>query len=102
MTDFYRPAVSLSLSPDRPAATKITTNVLDISGLAALQESPKRVTSARCHAKKRPPAIGDYITVTDSMGNRVYLNKKEDEEKVLDPTQKFYLTTCRSTMCEVY
>ncbi|XP_077061394.1 chromosome transmission fidelity protein 18 homolog [Siphateles boraxobius] len=79
------PAVFLSLSPDRPAATKITTNVLDISGLTALQESPRRVTAARRHAQKRPPAIGDFITVTDSMGNRVYLNKKEDEEKAPDP-----------------
>lgn len=86
---FYRPGFSLSLSPDRSAATKITTSVLDISGLASLQESPKRVTAARCHAQKRPPAIGDYITVTDSMGNRVYLNKKEDEEKVSDPTSNF-------------
>ncbi|KAL1282730.1 hypothetical protein QQF64_001533 [Cirrhinus molitorella] len=76
---------SLSLSPDRPAATKITANVLDISGLVALQESPRRVSTARRHAQKRPPAIGDYITVTDSMGNRVYLNKKEDEEKAPDP-----------------
>ncbi|XP_043097625.1 chromosome transmission fidelity protein 18 homolog isoform X2 [Puntigrus tetrazona] len=79
------PEFSLSLSPDRPAATKITTSVLDISGLVSLQESPKRVTAARHHAQKRPPAIGDYITVTDSMGNRVYLNKKEDEEKAPDP-----------------
>uniref|UniRef100_A0A8C2D1R7 Chromosome transmission fidelity protein 18 homolog n=1 Tax=Cyprinus carpio TaxID=7962 RepID=A0A8C2D1R7_CYPCA len=45
-----------------------------------------QVTTARRHAQKRPPAIGDFITVTDSMGNRVYLNKKEDEEKVSDPT----------------
>uniref|UniRef100_A0A8C1RSB9 Chromosome transmission fidelity protein 18 homolog n=1 Tax=Cyprinus carpio TaxID=7962 RepID=A0A8C1RSB9_CYPCA len=80
-----RPEFSLSLSPDRPAATKITTNLLDISGLAALQESPRQVTTARRHAQKRPPAIGDFITVTDSMGNRVYLNKKEDEEKTPDP-----------------
>ncbi|NP_001103572.2 chromosome transmission fidelity protein 18 homolog [Danio rerio] len=79
------PRFSLTLSPDRPAATKITTNVLDISGLGALQESPKQVTAAKRHAQKRPPAIGDYITVTDSMGNRVYLNKKEDVEKTPDP-----------------
>ncbi|XP_050964533.1 chromosome transmission fidelity protein 18 homolog [Labeo rohita] len=79
------PGFSLSLSPDRPEATKITANVLDISGLATLQESPKRDSAARRHVQKRPPAIGDYITVTDSMGNRVYLNKKEDEEKVPDP-----------------
>uniref|UniRef100_A0A8C2CZW7 Chromosome transmission fidelity protein 18 homolog n=1 Tax=Cyprinus carpio TaxID=7962 RepID=A0A8C2CZW7_CYPCA len=49
--------------------------------------SPRQVTTARRHAQKRPPAIGDFITVTDSMGNRVYLNKKEDEEKVSDPTK---------------
>uniref|UniRef100_A0A671LHD4 Chromosome transmission fidelity protein 18 homolog n=1 Tax=Sinocyclocheilus anshuiensis TaxID=1608454 RepID=A0A671LHD4_9TELE len=79
------PGFSLSLSPDRPAATKITTSVLDISGLAALQGSPKRGTAARRHAQNRPPAIGDYITVTDSMGNRVYLNKKEDKEKAPEP-----------------
>uniref|UniRef100_A0A8C1VS15 Chromosome transmission fidelity protein 18 homolog n=1 Tax=Cyprinus carpio TaxID=7962 RepID=A0A8C1VS15_CYPCA len=48
---------------------------------------PRQVTTARRHAQKRPPAIGDFITVTDSMGNRVYLNKKEDEEKVSDPTK---------------
>uniref|UniRef100_A0A672MRL9 Chromosome transmission fidelity protein 18 homolog n=1 Tax=Sinocyclocheilus grahami TaxID=75366 RepID=A0A672MRL9_SINGR len=50
-----------------------------------------QVTTAR-HAQKRPPAIGDYITVTDSMGNRVYLNKKEDKEKrhrqVLEESQR--------------
>lgn len=86
---FYSPRFSLTLSPDRPATTKITTNVLDISGLGALQESPKRVTAAKRHAQKRPPAIGDYITVTDSMGNRVYLNKKEDEEKVLYHVNNF-------------
>uniref|UniRef100_A0A8C2L4A7 Chromosome transmission fidelity protein 18 homolog n=1 Tax=Cyprinus carpio TaxID=7962 RepID=A0A8C2L4A7_CYPCA len=77
--------------PDREAATEITTSVLDISGMTALQESPKRVTAARRHAQKRPPAVGDYITVTDSMGNRVYLNKKEDKEKVLDLTSSFTL-----------
>uniref|UniRef100_A0A673KJX4 Chromosome transmission fidelity protein 18 homolog n=1 Tax=Sinocyclocheilus rhinocerous TaxID=307959 RepID=A0A673KJX4_9TELE len=51
-----------------------------------------QVTTARRHAQKRPPAIGDYITVTDSMGNRVYLNKKEDKEKrhrqVLEESQR--------------
>ncbi|XP_055062012.2 chromosome transmission fidelity protein 18 homolog [Misgurnus anguillicaudatus] len=78
------PEISLSLSPDRPAVTKITTNVLDISGLVAFQDSPKR-RSERRYAQKRPPAIGDYITVTDSSGNRVYLNRKEEENKAPDP-----------------
>ncbi|XP_065110325.1 chromosome transmission fidelity protein 18 homolog [Paramisgurnus dabryanus] len=79
------PEISLSLSPDRPAVTKITTNVLDISGLVAFQDSPKRLTASRRYAQKRPPAIGDYITVTDSSGNRVYLNRKEEENKAPDP-----------------
>uniref|UniRef100_A0A674NBX3 Chromosome transmission fidelity protein 18 homolog n=1 Tax=Takifugu rubripes TaxID=31033 RepID=A0A674NBX3_TAKRU len=30
------------------------------------------------HVLKRPPLEGDYITVTDSSGNRVYLRQKED------------------------
>ncbi|XP_076839620.1 chromosome transmission fidelity protein 18 homolog [Brachyhypopomus gauderio] len=60
-------------------------SVLDISGLVTLQESPKRVTSAACRTRKRPPATGDYITVTDSLGNRVYLSKKEDDYKAPDP-----------------
>lgn len=68
--------------PNRPSTTKITTDVLDMSGMAALQDSPRRLTAAKHYAKKRPPAIGDYITVTDSTGNRVYLNKKDDEIKV--------------------
>ncbi|GAA6081505.1 chromosome transmission fidelity protein 18 homolog, partial [Tachysurus ichikawai] len=61
--------------------------VLDISGLAVLQESPKRAT-ARRYALKRPPASGDFITVTDCMGNRVYLCKtQEGDEQVLTNTQ---------------
>ncbi|KAL6481294.1 hypothetical protein MHYP_G00093740 [Metynnis hypsauchen] len=84
-SDRSRPAFALSLSPDRPQVA-MAASMLDISGLAALQESPKRVTTTARHAQKRPPAMGDYITVTDSMGNRVYLSKKEEEDdKVPDP-----------------
>ncbi|XP_035390990.1 chromosome transmission fidelity protein 18 homolog [Electrophorus electricus] len=80
-----RPGFTLSLSPDGPPVA-MTASVLDISGLATLQESPKRVPTAVCRARKRPPATGDYITVTDSMGNRVYLSKKEDDDnKAPDP-----------------
>lgn len=53
-----------------------------MSGMTALQDSPKRLTAAKSYVQKRPPAIGDYVTVTDSAGNRVYLNKKEDEIRV--------------------
>uniref|UniRef100_A0A8B9RCB1 Chromosome transmission fidelity protein 18 homolog n=1 Tax=Astyanax mexicanus TaxID=7994 RepID=A0A8B9RCB1_ASTMX len=75
------PGFALTLSPDRPQVA-MTASLLDISGFGALQESPKRAPTVTRHVLKRPPATGDYITVTDSMGNRVYLNKKEDEEKV--------------------
>ncbi|KAG7491946.1 hypothetical protein MATL_G00009110 [Megalops atlanticus] len=56
----------------------VTTSALDISGLAELQESPRRVPTATGHVLRRPPPTGDYISVTDSSGNRVYLAKKEE------------------------
>ncbi|CAN9510175.1 unnamed protein product [Ophioblennius macclurei] len=54
---------------------------LDISGFALLQESPRRPPAgppASLHVLKRPPLEGEYITVTDSSGSRVYLRQKED------------------------
>ncbi|KAI1896113.1 hypothetical protein AGOR_G00091470 [Albula goreensis] len=51
---------------------------LDISGLGELQASPRRVNTTSGHVLRRPPASGDYISVTDSSGNRVYLAKKEE------------------------
>lgn len=83
----YRSGFSLSLSPDRPVAAE-PVSVLDISGLAVLQESPKRATAPR-HVLKRPPASGDFITVTDCMGNRVYLRKtQEQDEQVVTDTEQ--------------
>ncbi|XP_060716854.1 chromosome transmission fidelity protein 18 homolog [Tachysurus vachellii] len=83
-TERTRSGFSLSLSPDRAIATG-PVGVLDISGLAVLQESPKRATAPR-YALKRPPASGDFITVTDCMGNRVYLCKtQEGDEQMPDP-----------------
>lgn len=54
---------------------------MDISGLATIPETPTRpITTAppSRHVLKRPPLEGDYVTVTDSSGNRVYLRQKED------------------------
>ncbi|XP_072513774.1 chromosome transmission fidelity protein 18 homolog [Salminus brasiliensis] len=79
-----RPAFALSLSPDRPQVA-MAASLLDISGLGALQESPRRATAVKRHVQKRPPTTGDYVTVTDSMGNRVYLSKKEEDDKAPDP-----------------
>ncbi|XP_030636662.1 chromosome transmission fidelity protein 18 homolog [Chanos chanos] len=79
-----RTEVSMPLSPNTLPVSAVP-SVLDISGLAALQQSPRSVTTTTCHVLKRPPATGDYISVTDSQGNRVYLSKKEEEDKAPDP-----------------
>ncbi|CAK6971773.1 chromosome transmission fidelity protein 18 homolog [Scomber scombrus] len=54
--------------------------VLDISGFDTIPESPRRPPTAAVslHVLKRPPLEGDYISVTDSSGSRVYLRQKED------------------------
>ncbi|XP_034155813.2 chromosome transmission fidelity protein 18 homolog isoform X2 [Pangasianodon hypophthalmus] len=82
-----RSGFSLSLSPDRSVAAG-PLSVLDISGLEVLQESPKRAAAPR-HALKRPPASGDFITVTDCTGNRVYLRKNQDQDQQT-PDPRFF------------
>uniref|UniRef100_A0A3Q3VTU1 Chromosome transmission fidelity protein 18 homolog n=1 Tax=Mola mola TaxID=94237 RepID=A0A3Q3VTU1_MOLML len=55
--------------------------MLDISGFATIPETPRRppiVAPASLRVLKRPPLEGEYISVTDSSGNRVYLRQKED------------------------
>ncbi|XP_077380555.1 chromosome transmission fidelity protein 18 homolog [Festucalex cinctus] len=60
---------------------------LDISGFETIAESPRRpaaVATQSC-VLRRPPLEGDYVTVTDSSGSRVYLRQKDTEaEKVAD------------------
>uniref|UniRef100_A0A8C5DE41 Chromosome transmission fidelity protein 18 homolog n=1 Tax=Gouania willdenowi TaxID=441366 RepID=A0A8C5DE41_GOUWI len=67
-----------------------TPAVLDISGLAAIPASPRRLptaTPASLHVLKRPPMEGEYVSVTDSSGSRVYLKQKADTEtKTADST----------------
>lgn len=63
-------------------------SVMDISGLAAIPETPTRppaTVKPSQHVLKRPPLEGDYVSVTDSSGNRVYLRQKEDATKVKHP-----------------
>ncbi|KAJ8413533.1 hypothetical protein AAFF_G00080400 [Aldrovandia affinis] len=65
----------------RPASNSVQAvpaSALDISGLGLLQASPRRVDTATAHVLRRPPATGDYVSVTDSSGNRVYLAKKDE------------------------
>lgn len=67
--------------------------MLDISGFATIPETPRRpptVAPASLHVLKRPPLEGEYISVTDSSGSRVYLRQKEDTgTKVKTPQQRF-------------
>lgn len=69
---------------------------MDISGLATIPATPSRPpTDARPsqHVLKRPPLEGDYITVTDSSGNRIYLRQKEDAgTKVKQLTCDFFFS----------
>ncbi|TKS68478.1 Chromosome transmission fidelity protein 18 -like protein [Collichthys lucidus] len=58
-----------------------TPAVLDISGFATIPETPRRpptAAPASLHVLRRPPLEGEYVTVTDSSGSRVYLKQKED------------------------
>ncbi|XP_056228337.1 chromosome transmission fidelity protein 18 homolog isoform X2 [Seriola aureovittata] len=65
-----------------------TPAVLDISGFATIPETPRRpptAAPASLRVLKRPPLEGEYISVTDSAGSRVYLRQKEDTgTKVVD------------------
>ncbi|KAJ0050569.1 hypothetical protein NL108_004910 [Boleophthalmus pectinirostris] len=73
-----------SSSSFRPTASS-----LDISGFACIPETPIRPvvpTQASSNVLKRPPLEGDYVSVTDTVGTRVYLRQKEEaEEKVEEP-----------------
>lgn len=58
-----------------------TTAALDISGFAEIPETPGQpvtLTPASTRVLKRPPLEGEFINVTDSLGNRVYLRQKEE------------------------
>uniref|UniRef100_A0A672GVH7 Chromosome transmission fidelity protein 18 homolog n=1 Tax=Salarias fasciatus TaxID=181472 RepID=A0A672GVH7_SALFA len=64
-----------------PSIARSNPAALDISGFALLQESPGRPPTgppASHHVLKRPPLEGEYISVTDSSGSRIYLRQKED------------------------
>ncbi|XP_074519824.1 chromosome transmission fidelity protein 18 homolog [Halichoeres trimaculatus] len=63
---------------------RTTSALLDISGLAQIPDTPARLPTtapASLHVLKRPPLEGEFITVTDSSGSRVYLRQREDTEK---------------------
>ncbi|XP_033820967.1 chromosome transmission fidelity protein 18 homolog [Periophthalmus magnuspinnatus] len=64
-----------------------TASSLDISGFDPIPETPIRLTAVPTQGSsnvlKRPPLEGDYVTVTDTVGTRVYLRQREEAgEKV--------------------
>ncbi|KAM8771635.1 chromosome transmission fidelity protein 18 homolog [Acanthopagrus schlegelii] len=62
-------------------AVRSTSEVFDISGFGTIPETPRRpptAAPASLHVLRRPPLDGEYISVTDSSGSRVYLRQKED------------------------
>ncbi|XP_035039780.1 chromosome transmission fidelity protein 18 homolog isoform X2 [Hippoglossus stenolepis] len=65
-----------------------TPAVLDISGFDTIPETPSRPPTAgpaSLCVLKRPPLEGEYVSVTDSSGSRVYLRQKEElGTKVVD------------------
>ncbi|XP_034743491.1 chromosome transmission fidelity protein 18 homolog [Etheostoma cragini] len=86
-----RDDISPPSSPDQyapPDTFRSTPAVLDISGFATIPETPRRpltAASASRHVLRRPPLDGEYISVTDSSGSRVYLKQTEDaRSKVVD------------------
>ncbi|XP_059199343.1 chromosome transmission fidelity protein 18 homolog [Centropristis striata] len=73
---------------ETPRNLRLTPAELDISGFVSIPETPRRpVTSAPAslHVLRRPPLEGDYVSVTDSSGSRVYVRQRDDtENKVVD------------------
>ncbi|XP_036942114.1 chromosome transmission fidelity protein 18 homolog [Acanthopagrus latus] len=62
-------------------AVRSTSEAFDISGFGTIPETPRRpptAAPASLHVLRRPPLDGEYISVTDSSGSRVYLRQKED------------------------
>ncbi|XP_010784184.1 chromosome transmission fidelity protein 18 homolog [Notothenia coriiceps] len=72
---------------ESPRIVRSTPSVLDISGFASILDSPWRpaAATASLHVLKRPPIEGEYVSVTDSSGSRVYLKQTEDTaSKIVD------------------
>ncbi|XP_029295362.1 chromosome transmission fidelity protein 18 homolog [Cottoperca gobio] len=66
---------------ETPRNFRTTPAVLDISGFASIPETPRRpptAAPASLHVLRRPPIEGEYISVTDTSGSRVYLRQTED------------------------
>lgn len=85
-------------------------SVMDISGLATIPQTPTHPPTTAPpsqHVLRRPPLEGDFVTVTDSSGNRVYLRQNEDAgTKVKHPSvfqnQSSFFYICIFTTWPLY
>nr|XP_020495402.1 chromosome transmission fidelity protein 18 homolog [Labrus bergylta] len=76
--DITPPSSPEQYEPSVPVRT--TSALLDISGFGTIPDTPARpptVAPASLHVLRRPPLEGEFITVTDSSGSRVYLRQRE-------------------------
>ncbi|XP_063041497.1 chromosome transmission fidelity protein 18 homolog isoform X2 [Engraulis encrasicolus] len=77
--DITPPSSPEAYERSRPRPVSTVTNLMDMSGLGALQDTPSRVAMPTSSILRRAPLTGDYITVTNSNGDRVYLRQKEEQ-----------------------
>lgn len=74
-----------------------TSEALDISGFGTIPETPRRpptAAPASLHVLRRPPLDGEYISVTDASGSRVYLRQKEDTGTKVSNSSSLMLKPC--------
>ena len=74
-----------------------TSEAFDISGFGTIPETPRRpptAAPASLHVLRRPPLDGEYISVTDSSGSRVYLRQKEDTGTKVSSSSSVMLKPC--------
>lgn len=78
--------------------SRSTPAVLDISGFTMIPETPRRPPTVSLQVLKRPPLEGEFISVTDSSGRRVYLRQKDDngtKVKLLRSSSTFWASPRR-------
>ncbi|XP_061329359.1 chromosome transmission fidelity protein 18 homolog isoform X1 [Pezoporus flaviventris] len=64
--------------PEEPAPQAVSSEHLDISGMAPLQNTPP---SEKKRVLKRPPILEDYINVTSTEGTRVFMVLRDDSSR---------------------
>ncbi|XP_030341158.1 chromosome transmission fidelity protein 18 homolog isoform X2 [Strigops habroptila] len=72
------PDVPWDAGPEEPAPQAVSSDHLEISGMAPLQNTPP---SKKKRVLKRPPILEDYINVTSTEGTRVFMVLRDDSSR---------------------